>query len=704
MNASTTLAFAAALWGASLGCAPNQETASAEASCDGDELERLQSSCSSYGGTFEAETDAHSLASCSDVSSQEGSTTECIIEGDGSCAVICELPNTGDLDGDGAPNTDDCDSDDDDVYPGAPDPCGDGVDSNCDGEDGTDADADGYAEIERDCGSDCDDDDANLHPSANETCDDLDNDCDGLTDDADDDVVGGATWYCDSDRDGYPDAEGETEACERPNGCDEAVSDCDGNSGAVHPGADESCSDGLDNDCDAATECALQDWDLAGASLRIRGPSSSRNFGISAAAGDLDGDGLQDVLVGAPGDGAGGGVYAFLGPTAAEGGTLSTPSVAELDATGGDFSLAGPGADADAGSALAIADFNDDGIADVAVGDVGADPIVRDEGAVYVVFGPVSASLSLADADALVVPGVHYDAAAGSAVAAGDFDGDGNSELVVGVPWSDTLAERGGSVWRSTLDNAATYDNGDGYAISMSTASASFGSAVVACDIDGDSRDELVAAYGGYGASGGVLVFQAPAGELDTDDADAHLIGLAEGDQLGSATANALSCGDADGDGNADIFAGAWQYDPAGREGAGGAFLFLASTVLSTTAARTADVGDLIITGTSEGEEFGMATAIVPRVTADREAGLLVGAPGSSDGAAYLFVGTHSGSLTTADATSRMLGEADGGDAGFDVESLGDVNGDGLGDFSVGDNGYGYSGEGAFYLLLAPGL
>ncbi len=100
-----------------------------------------------------------------------------------------------DSDGDGFVDWADCDPEDPETYPGAPDPYGDGIDQDCDecGEDagdGIDRDCDGYpanTTVEEHL-RDCDDEDADIHPYAEEDCDSVDNDCSGVADDA---------WACD---------------------------------------------------------------------------------------------------------------------------------------------------------------------------------------------------------------------------------------------------------------------------------------------------------------------------------------------------------------------------------------------------------------------------------------------------------------------------------------------------------------------------
>ena len=78
----------------------------------------------------------------------------------------------------------DCDDSSPVINPNATDISGDSIDQNCDGLDGVDADGDGYASSASG-GMDCDDGDAATNPLTTEVCDGLDNNCDGLVDDAD---------------------------------------------------------------------------------------------------------------------------------------------------------------------------------------------------------------------------------------------------------------------------------------------------------------------------------------------------------------------------------------------------------------------------------------------------------------------------------------------------------------------------------------
>jgi hypothetical protein len=94
-------------------------------------------------------------------------TTATVLAADGSCDTAEEESTT----------DDDCDDADPDIHPGAPDPGADGVDSDCNGVDGGDADGDGYA-----TDVDCDDTDPDINPGVTETRDGFDNNCDGMCD------------------------------------------------------------------------------------------------------------------------------------------------------------------------------------------------------------------------------------------------------------------------------------------------------------------------------------------------------------------------------------------------------------------------------------------------------------------------------------------------------------------------------------------
>ena len=139
-----------------------------------------------------------------------------------------------DNDGDGYTAEDgDCNDSDSNIYPGASEICGDGIDQDCNGNDLTcpediDNDGDGYTENE----GDCDDSEASIHPGAIEICGDgIDQDCSGSDLECSPDPAD-----TDDDGDGYSENEG----------------DCNDNAATIFPGAIEICGDGIDQDCNGS--------------------------------------------------------------------------------------------------------------------------------------------------------------------------------------------------------------------------------------------------------------------------------------------------------------------------------------------------------------------------------------------------------------------------------------------------------------------
>ena len=137
----------------------------------------------------------------------------------------------------------DCDDADPAFHPGADEPCTTDIDYNCDGvTEWADDDADGWALCE-----DCDDVDPAVNPAATEICNGIDDDCDGEADPTSSfDVL---PFYADTDGDGYGDVSSSTSACAAPPGYVEDTTDCDDTRADVNPGATELC-DAYDTDED----------------------------------------------------------------------------------------------------------------------------------------------------------------------------------------------------------------------------------------------------------------------------------------------------------------------------------------------------------------------------------------------------------------------------------------------------------------------
>lgn len=567
---------------------------------------------------------------------------------------------------------DDCDDADPSVYPGAIEVCDPfGADENCDGlsndDDPTvdvdslttwyaDADVDGYGAVavvaceapagHVALGGDCDDADPTVSPGAAEVCDamDRDEDCDASADDADPsvDMATSSIFYADLDGDGYGDGAAALSACDAPAGYLSTPGDCDPADAAVSPGATEVCANGVDDDCDGFVDCELV---LADAARVFTGAVAGDYAGYDLTSGDFDGDGLDDLVLTSTLHDAG-------GTNAGAVWLLAGGGTGDLSLSSATATIVGAAASDAAGyCAAGIGDIDGDGLDELVVGAVGEDSGGSGAGAAYLVKGALSGSATLAGAYAMLT-GEGTDANAGSdCAAAGDVDGDGVGDFVVGAPRYDAYR---GEAYLVTAVSAGTSTLGTTTArFSGEAAGDRLGGAVDgAGDVNGDGAGDIV--FGAETAdlagdtSGGAYVFFGPrVGSFGATDADAVLEGEYAGDHAGDLV---RGVGDLDSDGYDDLAIGA---PLAGSDG-------LVHLVFGPPTSGTSSLG--AAAGHIENDGAGLLgqerRLDAGDYNADGLLDLVVGDDATSnEGAFYIFRGPFSGTATTDDATVFLLGD-----------------------------------------------
>ncbi len=681
-------------------------------------------------------------------------------------------------------NTDDCDDTEATTSPAGEEVC-DSVDNNCDGEideatatDATtwygDADGDGYGGSTfsivacdqpdsyvsgdpTDASSiDCDDLNAEINPSATEICDELDNDCNTLIDDNDNNIVyldesgQDVIWYIDADSDSYGSDNFTLQQCDQPSGyvdSDTNSIDCNDLDAEINPGEDEVCDDGKDNNCDdSPSPCSLEgdisvddsDYVISGSDGAPSGSAEQGDqVGWSLAVGDFNGDDEADLLIGASGlngdNTDDGGAYILFGP-------LSDPDMAAAtDATG---VLTG-NADADnVGYAVTAADVDGDGYDDFLITSYGEDVISDDTGVeeldgagrVYLIYGSsdvddvLAGTLDLESASAAWFSGAVDSEHFGCALSSGDINGDNQDDIIIGscvdsspgttyliygsstrflgeiTPYDEIIAETDGyALWEGATDNSYAGQSVSGLG-----------------DLDGDGIDDFaLGAYGHdveissnttYADAGAAFVILGDAtehtGELEVESAGAYFNGENPYDNAGIAV---VGVGDTNGDGYDDFVVGASGYDlDLTSNTNGAAYLVLGSANVNGAQSHTAK-----IVGENQYDQFGDGLGMVGDIDDDGYTDLSIGAytADGNYGAVYLFYGPVSGDIDAADSDAKFSGsDAGEGEFGRGIAGPGDLDGDGEMDLIVGagaDDGDGSSNStdiGAVYIFTGGGL
>lgn len=397
-------------------------------------------------------------------------------------------------------------------------------------------------------------------------------------------------------------------------------------------------------------------------------------FGASvASAGDVNGDGFSDVIVGAPsysnGQDREGRAYVYLG---------SASGLKPLPVWTFESNLV----ECELGWSVASAgDVNKDGFDDILVASEFCGEVDR-EGRVYLFLG--SASGPSANYAWMIQGSGSEESLGWSIASAGDVNKDGYADVIIGAPWASYPEGHEGRAYvfyGSSSGLAATAD----WIAESNVHWSDFGSSVASAgDINGDGYSDVIIGQDHMNnpedAEGHVYVYHGSASGLAASPAWEFENNVA-GTWLGESVAPA---GDVNGDGFSDVMVGGFQYsDPETREGA--AYLFLGSNSgLAFTPAWESESNQPFA-------EYGQSVASAGDVNNDGYDDVLVGAPWYSqgenyEGKAFLYYGSPAG-LKAAPVHTVESNQADA-HLGYSVASAGDVNGDGIADMIVGISWY----------------
>jgi hypothetical protein len=444
----------------------------------------------------------------------------------------------------------------------------------------------------------------------------------------------------------------------------------------------------------------------------LSGADNSKKFGESvASAGDYNGDGYSDVIVGAPAEsGDNGAVYLYVGGESSlsfadskkgwDDGRLGADVAAAGDVNGdglGDLLIGMPaddwgraavyfgngdgllshdwwrdaigGEDLLGAAVSAAGDINGDGFGDLLIGMPGTDDGEIDEGRAVLILGASQSVQAVSTASGFVgASGMQL----GRSLAFGDFNADGFDTLVIGAP----------GVGQVQFSDATTLE--------VPLGAVSFGAVVRNVgDVDGNGYPDLL--VGAPGAGAAFLYLSTSDGVEKTYDARFD----SNQDDVDFALAAGGGC-DVNGDGLSDMVIGAPRHSD-GEAGEGAAFLVYGTTEVSAfTRIQLLQVNQA-------GAQFGTAVACAGDLNGDGFGDLAVGAPGFDDGetdegAVFVYFGTEDNPSAPVRRESNVSYAA----MGTAVAGAGDTNGDGLDDLIVGAPDFSdtHDNQGRIYLYL----
>ncbi|WP_255350713.1 Ig-like domain-containing protein [Limnohabitans sp. DM1] len=449
----------------------------------------------------------------------------------------------------------------------------------------------------------------------------------------------------------------------------------------------------------------------------INGDSASDRSGLTLSnAGDVNGDGYDDILVGAPGADVNGTpdagrAYVVYGKT----GNMQIDLSAVAAGVGG-FAIDGFAVNDAVGTSVSAAgDVNQDGLADLVVisNNGNASPAGNNQGRAHVIFGSTSGATvsvnALTGSTGFSINGVTDIPSVGlqTVSAAGDVNGDGLEDFLVGTLTADVagMTDAGkayvvfGRTNNSTdVELSAVAAGSGGFMVQAQSAADLLGASISnAGDVNGDGlADLIVGATMAHGKGASYVVLGKTGGETVSVSSLGSQGFVIFGECAGDQAARVSNAGDVNGDGLADLIVGASDSDLSNGSNAGRSYVVFGRTGAVTEvqlSAIAAGSGGFVINGQCAGDAAG-AVGYAGDVNGDGLADLMVGASaadpaaGTDAGRAYVVYGKTSTSAIQLSNLAQgeggfFINGQSAGDLAGTVSLGGDINGDGFADVLV---------------------
>lgn len=393
----------------------------------------------------------------------------------------------------------------------------------------------------------------------------------------------------------------------------------------------------------------------------LNGEAASNSFGLCVAgAGDVNGDGYGDVIVGASGYSSNTGrAYIYFGG-------YNMDNIA-------DVVLTGPGIVSFGYAVSSAGDVNGDGFSDVLVS---GHTYSSNRGRAYLFYGGVMMDNTVDKTFEGLATGGFF---AFSLTGAGDVNGDGYSDILIGAyamtSFTGTSYLYFGGTSMDTIGDVTFTGEASNSSFGQMTASVG--------DVNGDGYSDILIGAPLYSSSRGraYLYYGGPAVD---NMADAIFTGESSTNSFGRGLCGA---GDVNGDGFADIVIGAQSY----ASSKGKAYLYLGG--------NSADnIADAVVNGEATSNFFGFSVAGGGDINGDGYKDFMVGAYGvnTNKGRVYVYKNSHTG---TDIADVRMLG-SNQSQFGESATTAGDLNADGYDDYIIGAPAYGGNATGRAYVFF----